>query len=236
MGLYILLIALFIFALVLAIANYAPNHFMTKYKKISNYILDSDYTAGQFAIDIVRKSQYKDIQLRKVDGNVNDCCFISKINAICLDEETIDSNSIASFAVVAHEYGHAIQHNSGDKSFKLLTALKSLSILLGRFAFPLMIIGAIVMVINIEPAWIGYSIVVAGAVIFIITIIAQLITISIEYKASDIGLAVMTQSDKFGKKSIRLARKLLRSAGLTYIGAFFSSILSWTLLVPKYNK
>ena len=235
MGLYILLVALLLLAIALAIANYAPSYFKSKYNKISSYVLDTDYTAGDFAIDVVSKSKYTNIRLGKIEGDINNCCFVPRTNTIYLDEETIQSNSVASFAVFAHEYGHAIQHNSGDKRYKLLMMLVKFSNYFGRLAFPLLLIGAILMLVNIQPNWIGYSVAIAGGVIFLITFLARLITISIEYQASDIGVKVMEKEGIFNKKTLKLAKKLLRSAGLTYVGSFFSSILAWTFLVPKYK-
>ena len=234
MVVYIILALIILLAIAISIANYAPSYFRAKYKKISHYKLDSNFTAGDFLLKIANDHNFSNLKLVKiVDGDIESCCFVPKSNTVYIDKKTVEDNSIASFAIVSHEFGHAIQHNTNNLGFKLLNALSMISIYLGKLAFPCIIVGVILMLLNITNEYVGYGICVAGAVLLTITFLVRLITIKIEYQASDFGLELL-QKEGFNKKSLRLAKKLLRSAGLTYVGSFFASILSWTFLVPKY--
>lgn len=235
MILYIIIALLILLAVAISIANYAPSYFKAKYRKISRYKIQNNFTAGNFLLKIANEHNFKNLKLVKIiDGDIDNCCFVPKSNTIYIDKKTIESDNVASFAVVSHEFGHAIQHNTNDLGFKLLNALSIISVYLGKLAFPCVIVGIILMLLNITNEYIGYGICIAGAVLFVITFLVRLLTIKIEYQASNLGLNLL-QKEKFDKKSLRLAKKLLRAAGLTYVGSFFASILAWTFLVPKYK-
>lgn len=228
---YIVIGIIIIFATCLAIANTAGTSFQHKYDKYSNMVANSAHTAGDFAFMLVQNSGYKNLKIAYTEKELDDA-YSSRINTIILSKRTIESCSIAGFATVAHEFGHAVQHNSGNKKYKFLKTLKQISAITGNLSFPLMIAGAITFLFN---NGIAITLLAIGAIIFAISLLTELVTIPIEYEASDIGLSKLKEYQILDDKEYKMAKKFLKSAGLTYVAAFLSRILAWTFLVPKYK-
>jgi len=232
--LIILIAVVSILVICLAIANSAEGMFRKRYEKYSGMITNVSITAGEFTSRLVMDSGYKNLKLAYTEKELEDA-FSSKHNAIILSTKTIHSYSIAGYATAVHEFGHAVQHNSGQISYKILKVLKFLTYTFGNFSFPLVIAGLVMTLINAINTELAYGLIVAGAVIFLISLFTQLLTIPIEYGASNIGLNKLKEYDLLNAKELKMAKRFLKSAGLTYVAAFLSRILAWTFLVPKYK-
>lgn len=233
-SLIILISALILLAICLAIANTASSSFLRKYKKYSSMMLNTSFTAGDFALRLVSDSGYGGLKVARTDKELEDA-FSSKYNTIILSNETIESYSVAGYATVAHEFGHAVQHNSGKISYKLLKLLKIISALFGRFSFPLIIVGLILMLLALNNN-LGQILCIAGGVIFVLSLLTQLLTIPIEFDASNIGLKKIQEYNLLEGKEYKMAKRFLKSAGRTYVASFLCTILAWTFLVPKQKR
>ena len=55
---YIILALLVLLAIAISIANYAPSYFKTKYKKISQYKIQNNFTAGDFLLKIANDHNF----------------------------------------------------------------------------------------------------------------------------------------------------------------------------------
>lgn len=231
---YILIGVVIIIAICLAIANTAQSSFIRRYEKYSNMMLNTTYTAGDFAVRLVQDSGYKNLKIAYTEEELQDA-YSSKHNTMILSTNTLRSYSIAGYATVAHEFGHAVQYNSGSISYRLLRTLKIISALFGNFSFPLMLIGLIIMLVGMNEE-LGKGILIIGGIIFAISLLAELITIPIEYGASRIGLEKIRYYGILEGKEYRMAKRFLKSAGLTYVASFLSRIFAWTFLVPKYKR
>lgn len=230
--LYVAIAILLLFAVCLSIANYAPKQFYNTYKKYSEYIVDVEYTAGDFAVYISKR--FPNLSVARINGELNDA-FYPKKNTICLTEDTIYSKSVSAFAVVAHEFGHAIQYNTKNFRFKFCMALSVFANIFSRLTFPLLIVGAVFAFTNIVSKSIAYGLLIAGASIFAISFLVKILTIPIEYEATNFGLKTLQDNGVLGKKGMKMARKVLKSAGLTYVSSLLASMLAWTFMVPKYK-
>lgn len=233
-SLYILIFAVVLLAICLTIANTASSSFLRKYKKYSSMMLNTPFTAGDFALRLVNDSGYRGLKVAYTEKELDDA-FSSKHNVIILSTDTINSYSIAGYATVAHEFGHAVQHNSGKISYKFLKLLKIISALFGRFSFPLIIVGLILWLFSINIDW-GQILCILGGVIFVLSLLAQLLTIPIEFDASNIGLKKIREYNLLEGKEYKMAKRFLKSAGRTYIASFLCTILAWTFLVPRQKR
>ena len=117
MTIYLLIFVIIALAICLAIANTAHSSFTKKYLKYSNYLLNTTFTAGDFALTLVQNSGYKNLKVASTPNELEDA-FSSKHNALILSDATIQSYSIAGYATVAHEFGHSVQYNSGQIGYK----------------------------------------------------------------------------------------------------------------------
>ena len=230
-----ILIAVGALAVAIAIANLAPAHFkhtFYKYNKVENQL---GITADQFAQAAVSTSPYETLGLARIDGELTDA-YVPKKNLICLSNTTIGNSSVAALTVVAHEYGHAIQKNSNSTFFNVTHYFGVITGFLSKLAVPAILVGLILWVFVATAESIGITLVYIGIVIIIVSFLYKLFTIPVEFDASNKGLKYLAENEIFTAKELRIAKRVLRAAGMTYVASFLAVMLSWTFLVPRYKK
>lgn len=234
-GVVYILIALGVLAILIAIANFAPAQFKRtfyKYNKVNNSL---GISADQFALAAVEYSPYETLEVARIKGELTDA-YIPKLNTIALSETTIGNTSVAALAVVAHEYGHAIQKNSNSTFFNLTHYFGVITGFLSKLSVPIFLVGLILWVFVKSQEGLGVTLMYIGVIIVIVAFLYQLFTIPIEFDASKKGLKYLADNEVLNAKELRIANKVLRAAGMTYVASFLATMLAWTFLVPKYKK
>ena len=64
-----------------------------------------------------------------------------------------------------------------------------------------------------------------GGFLFTFVVLFQLITLPVEFNASNRAMRILEDSGMLGGTELRGASKVLRAAALTYVAALFSSVL-----------
>ena len=126
-------------------------------------------------------------------------------------------NSIASVAVVAHEFGHAMQDAQEYMPLKLRGAIVP-AVQLGAWVGPLLFIGGLVLNIT-GLAW-------AGLFAFAATALFALITLPVELNASGRALQLLASNSILVGDELGAARKVLTAAAFTYVAALAQSLLT----------
>ncbi len=228
------LIGLGVLAVLIAIANFAPAQFRRTFRKYNKIQSSLGITADQFAVAAVQASPYETLSLARIKGDLTDA-YIPKQNVIALSETTIGNKSVAAIAVVAHEYGHAIQKNSNSTFFNVTHYFAIITAFLSKLAIPSIVVGLILKFFVENKEALGMGLIYAGIVVIIIAFLHKLFTIPVEYDATNRGLKYLAEYEVLNAKELRIAKKVLRAAGLTYVASFLATMLSWTFLVPKYK-
>jgi Zn-dependent membrane protease YugP len=143
------------------------------------------------------------------------------------------NSSVAALTIAAHELGHAMQDKQDSQILKRRDTLSLVAKLLGIFMAPLLIAGVILFFAY--PANLVYSVAcLAGGIgIFVLALVVKGLTISIEKDASSRAIMLLEQLQVLDEQEIKLAKKLLKAALLTYIADFLRAILGWTMLTQK---
>lgn len=126
-------------------------------------------------------------------------------------------NSVASVAVVAHEFGHAMQDAQGYVPMKLRGAIVP-AVKLGAWVGPLLFIAGI-MLNQQNLAW-------AGVIAFAATAIFAIVTLPVELDASSRAMQLLAANGVLGGEELIGARKVLNAAALTYVAAVAQSLLT----------
>ena len=71
--------------------------------------------------------------------------------------------------------------------------------------------------------------------LFLFGLTVQISTIKVEKEASTKALGLLEKYAYMDEYQIKLAKKVLASAALTYVASFLKSVLGWTMLVKKYD-
>jgi Zn-dependent membrane protease YugP len=129
--------------------------------------------------------------------------------------ESSQVNSVASVAVVAHEMGHAVQDAQGYTPMRLRSAIVP-AVSLGAWVGPAMFL--LGLWLNLQSlAFIGVIAFSAGAIF-------SLVTLPVEFNASQRGLAMLQSTGILMPQELPGAQKVLRAAALTYVAAALQAL------------
>src|SRR5215207_8255873 len=138
------------------------------------------------------------------------------------------TNSIASMAIVAHELGHAQQHQEGS----MLIAARNFLLPAVRIS-PMISYGLIMIGLLFNLAGLAQL----GIIFFGITVIFMLLTLPVEIDASMRGLRLLNETGLMMYDSDRSgARSVLTAAALTYVAAAVTSLLQLLYFVSLVNR
>ena len=211
----------FVFCVLLFIANHSGERFMEKYEKMNNIIAETRLSPKEF-IDFIHKTYLKGnleiVQISRIAGDA-----YSK-GKLFLSGDTIYKNTLASFTIIAHEMGHALQDHEGRK-LKRLNFLRKLGKILGALMFPSLVAGIILLFFK-NLFVVAISLICFAVFVFLLALIVKIITISIEKDASK--KAIIFLKDVLNEKQLKKCKKFLNSARLTYWGEFLRILLIWT--------
>ena len=181
----------------------------------------SGMTGAQAARRILNSRGLYDVQVFPVSGNLTDH-YDPRTRRVCLSQASYNQTSLAAVGVAAHECGHAVQHAENYGPLNLRSSLVPVANLGSTLAWPLFLIG---LIFSMRP------LLTAGIVLFSAAVLFQLVTLPVEYNASDRALRLLTETGILGSDEVRGSRKVLSAAALTYVAALAGSVLQLLRLI-----
>ncbi len=216
------------FCFCLAIANFGVDRFFDIYKKYN----EEEAYCSHSILDIVNEINAREfknkIRFHRTEQIAGDAYV--RGGDMILSNATLSSTSIASYAVLAHEFGHALQDRDGNK-LKVKSIIIKVGKAIGWLMFPSIIVGIVLIALGGNLLWWGIGVASFGVLIFLLSLTLRLFTISIEKDASK--KAIYLLKDYFSEKQLKSVKKLLNSAKLTYWAVFFKTLLGWTALTKN---
>ena len=206
----------------LAVANFSYDKFMERYKQMDNTEANTSMTPVEFANRVIAKYIKRRLEIVQISRQAGDAYGGGKLY---LSSNSIYKKSLASYTIIAHELGHALQDVSGNM-LKVLHALRRTGRVLGVLMLPSLIAGLVLLLFGETLFIVGCGLIGLSVLIFIMALIVRLRQISIEKDASK--KAMMFLEDYFDERELKLCRKLLSDAKLTYWAGFLRLILIWT--------
>lgn len=140
-----------------------------------------------------------------------------------LSEENYNGTSIASHAIVAHEFGHALQHAQGYMLMKVRTAAIRASNVFSGLVLPLVIVGIILQVFLIG-GYFGNILIYVSVGLYALAVIVNLVTLPVEYNASHRGKQILESMGCTSDDERYAVDKVLNAAALTYVAALMVSL------------
>ena len=231
----IIIIAVVIFIILLSaalsVASFSYDKFMQEYNNLIEIKIAQDITILDFVHTLNYNTFNGKIALKTVERDINNY-YVPKAKVIALSKRTLTSNSLASFAIVAHEMGHALQDQQGSK-LKLLNFLRRIGYFFGFLFLPSILAGIILLFFGERFRFISIILFACAGLILLLAIIIKAQTISIEKDASQKGCEFLKTI--MAENEVAKCKKLLNAARLTYWGDLFRLLLSWTMLTRKTN-
>lgn len=205
----------------LIISAWAQMKVSSSFNKYSRVMSINGYTGAQVARMLLDSEGLYDIPIEEIGGKLSDH-YDPRRRVMRLSRDVYYGTSVASIGVAAHETGHAIQHQ--------------------RHYAPLQIRNSIVPVVNFSSnaSWIlfilglflgfGYLVNI-GIVLFIAVVFFQLITLPVEFDASNRALKVLKERNILYGDEIKGAKSVLSAAAMTYVAAALTAVLQLVRLI-----
>ena len=212
---YILVI---IGAVISMIASANVNRTFKKYSKVGN---NRGLTAEMVAQMILDSAGITDVRIERIRGSLTDH-YDPANKVLRLSDSVYGSTSVAAIGVAAHECGHAVQHFVGYGPLKLRSVSVPVANIGSKLSWPLIFLGLILGSVNLAEV---------GVLLFLFVVIFQLITLPVEFNASNRAFNILEYHNVLNGNELSCARKVLSAAALTYVAALFSSILQLLRLI-----
>lgn len=218
---YLFVLPAIIFAL---IAQIMVKSTFSKYSSEKN---QHGYTAKEVARKILDENGLYSVSIEYISGNLTDH-YDPSANVIRLSDSVYNSTSVAAIGVAAHEVGHAIQHAQGYAPIKVRQAIIPITQIGSSLALPLVFIGMLFGALQ----WL----IPIGIFLYTGVVLFQAVTLPVEFNASGRALKTLDENVILYKSEVKMAKKVLTAAAMTYVAAMFSSLMSLLRLILISNR
>lgn len=192
-----------------------------KYARMRN---SRGMTGAQAAQQVLQSAGIYDVRIEHVSGNLTDH-YDPRSKVLRLSDSVYGQTSVSAIGVAAHECGHAIQHANGYAPLRIRGALVPVANFGAQIAWPLILIG---LLITSKSSWLFIQI---GVLAFSLSVLFQIITLPVEFNASNRAIRVLADTGMLYGDEIRAAKKVLSAAALTYVAGAAASILQLVRLL-----
>ncbi|MBZ0297560.1 MAG: zinc metallopeptidase [Anaerolineae bacterium] len=156
------------------------------------------------------------VSLERTAGAFTDH-YDPRTHTVRMSEEVANKPSVAAMAVVAHELGHAQQHEQNSIFIQMRNFLLPAVSVSPQIAFGLIFAGLIFQFSGL--LWLGI-------LFFGLTVLFTVLTLPVEFDASRRGMILLQEAGLTqSSEDAGGARQVLTAAGLTYVAAAVTAIL-----------
>ena len=215
---YLILIPAILFAL------WAQSRVKSTYAKYSREF--AGLTGAEAARMVLEMNGVNDVDIRPIAGELTDH-FDPKTNTISLSQGVYNVTSVAAVGIAAHEAGHAVQYAVGYSPIKLRTAIIPVTNIGSTLSWPLLLIGVLLG---------NQTLAMAGVVLFCAVVLFQLVTLPVEFNASNRALDTLGASGYLQPEQLNGAAKVLRAAAMTYVAALAQALAQLLRLLMIANR
>jgi len=195
----------------------------SRFAKYSRIPCSTGFSGQMAAQKLLDYAGIRDVKVVRVDGMLTDH-YNPATKQLALSSVVYDRTSIAAIGVATHEAGHAIQHATGYYPLKWRSAIVPLAQYGTNFGTYGMMIG--LMVMGADAAGVGQWIFIAGAALFTIFLLFQLVTLPVEFNASSRAKQLVVEAGIVTPMEREGIDKVLGAAALTYVAAFVTSLMT----------
>lgn len=192
-----------------------------KYKDVYYSQTTPVYQKIRFFLDAMGLT---DVNVTRTSGFLSDY-YNPKTKTVALSDSVYNSTSVASLGIACHEVGHALQHKQGYFLLKVRTLLIPIINVGSWLMWPLVILGIILEALSYS-SW-GFGFIIAGVIIFGLSVIFSAITLPIEKDASKRAYKMLVETGELTQEEGEGVKKVLDAAALTYVASLLVSILSF---------
>ena len=214
---YMILIGVF-----MLIGMLVSNQLKSKMKKYGKMHIQAGLSGAEIAQKMLQENGINDVQITQGQGFLTDHYNPVK-KTVSLSPAIYQGRNVAAAAVAAHECGHAVQHAKGYRWLEMRSKLVPVVQFGSQFYFWVIIAGFAVNMTGL--VWLGVA-------LFAATTLFSVITLPVEYDASNRALKWLNTTNMLTPQEHNGAKNALKWAARTYLVAAIASIgqlLYWVM-------
>ena len=200
----------------------------SKFNHYSQVGLSSHLSGKEVAEKMLHDNGIYDVQVVSVDGFLSDH-YNPQNKTVNLSPAVYQGRSVASAAVAAHECGHAVQHATSYSMLKFRSAIVPIV----QFAASAQQF-LLILALGVMGATGNQTILLITIIAFLITTVFSLVTLPVEFDASNRALAWLDNSGIALGEEHQGAKDALWWAAMTYVAAALSALAMLVYLVLRY--
>lgn len=208
------------------IAMWAQGKVSSTYRKYRSVRTMNGYTGEQVARMMLDEAGLYDIPVVETSGELSDH-YDPMRRVVRLSRDVFHGTSVASAGIAAHEIGHTIQHKEHYKPLVLRTSIATGVNFASQMSMILFFLGIFLSIPGLTTI---------GIIFFSASVIYQLVTLPVEFNASNRALKVLEGRGILFGDEVNGAKKVLGAAAMTYVAAALMSITQLLRLIALSNR
>ena len=198
----------------------------SKFEKYSQTPISSNLSGEEIAKKMLRDNAIYDVKVICVEGQLTDH-YNPADKTVNLSQGVYYGKNAAAAAVSAHECGHAVQHATAYSMLQLRSTLVPIVSVASGWMHWILLAG--ILTINTFP-----SLLLIGICLFAATTLFSLVTLPVEFDASNRALAWLESSGVSNAQEHENAKDALWWAAMTYVVAAIASIATLLYYIMIY--
>lgn len=212
MGMSYLLLA----GIIMLMSWLVSSRLKSKFEYYSKLRLQNGMSGAEIAEKMLADHGIRDVRVISTPGQLTDH-YNPENKTVNLSEAVYNQRNAAAAAVAAHECGHAVQHAQAYQWLTLRSKLVPVVSIASNFVQWILLAG--ILMINVFP-----GLLLVGIVVFSATTLFTIITLPVEYDASNRALAWLKNKHMLNQAEYNGAEDALKWAARTYVVAAIGSI------------
>jgi len=190
-------------------------------------------TGGELAKHLIERFSLKDVKVEVTELGDHYDPIEKKVRLL---REHYESKSLTAIAIAAHEVGHAIQDQQGDK--RLATRTKMIPVVnqIARWSVIIISLSPVIGIITRHPMPFSLLLLL-GLSGFIARMMIHAVTLPIEFDASfSKALPILREGNYVSQSNEKAVSRILSAAALTYVSAALADILNlgrWLVILSR---
>ena len=190
-------------------------------------------TGGELAKHLIQQFSLKNVEVEVTELGDHYDPIEKKVRLL---REHYESKSLTAIAIAAHEVGHAIQDQQGDKRLATRTKMAPVVDRVARWSAVIISLSPVIGIITRHPM--PFSLLLfLGLSGFIARMMFHAVTLPIEFDASfSKALPLLREGNYISQSNEKAVSSILRAAALTYVSAALADILNlgrWIVLLSR---
>lgn len=199
----------------------------SKFEFYSKLQLRNGMSGAEIAEKMLADNGITDVRVISTPGRLTDH-YNPEDKTVNLSEAVYNERNAAAAAVAAHECGHAVQHARGYEWLMMRSKLVPVVSVASNFMQWILLAG--ILMIQVFP-----PLLLIGIILFAVTTLFSIVTLPVEYDASNRALAWLENKHMLTQQEQAGAKDALKWAARTYLVAALGSIATLLYYISIYS-